>query len=151
MVGGGNVAMDAARTARRLGAASVDQVSLECREEMPAHDFEVEEALAEGVTLHDGWGIDHFDGDAAGSLQGAELKGCTCVFDPEGASTPSTTRRSARSIACDVVIVAIGMGADTDAFGLETNGTARSRSTPTRCRPRCRTSSPPATWSRAPR
>src|ERR1019366_1286949 len=50
VVGGGNVAIDAARSARRLEAASVDQVSLECCEEMPAHDFEVEEARAEGIT-----------------------------------------------------------------------------------------------------
>ena len=50
VVGGGNVAIDAARTARRLDAASVDQVSLECCEEMPAHDFEVAEARAEGIT-----------------------------------------------------------------------------------------------------
>ena len=57
VVGGGNVAIDAARTARRLGAAAVHQASLECCEDMPAHDFEVEEAKAEGITLHDGWGV----------------------------------------------------------------------------------------------
>ena len=59
---------------------------------MPAHDFEVEEARAEGITLHDGWGIDHFDGDAAGNLQSAELKVCTCVFDPEGRFHPELRR-----------------------------------------------------------
>ena len=53
MVGGGNVAIDAARTARRLGAAAVHMVCLESRDEMPAHDWEVDEALAEGVELHD--------------------------------------------------------------------------------------------------
>jgi len=120
VVGGGNVAIDAARTARRLGAASVDQASLECCEEMPAHDFEVEEARAEGITLHDGWGIDHFTGE--GRVHGAELKVCTCVFDPEGRFHPEYDESQRMSLECEVVVVAAGMSADTDAFGLETNG-----------------------------
>ena len=119
VVGGGNVAIDAARSARRLGAASVDQVSLECCEEMPAHDFEVDEARAEGITLHDGWGIDHFVGD--GSVQQAEIKVCTCVFDPDGRFHPEYDETRRDTIDCDVVIVAAGMMADTEAFGLETN------------------------------
>ena len=82
VVGGGNVAIDAARTARRLGAAEVHQASLECCEDMPAHDFEVEEAKAEGITLHDGWGVNHFTGD--GKVESAVLKVCTCVFNPDG-------------------------------------------------------------------
>lgn len=120
VVGGGNVAIDAARTARRLGAASVDQASLECCEEMPAHDFEVEEAKTEGITLHDGWGVNHFTGD--GRVQGAELKVCTCVFNPDGRFDPEYDESQRKTLACDVVIVAAGMGADTEAFGLETNG-----------------------------
>ncbi len=120
VVGGGNVAIDAARTARRLGAASVDQASLECCDEMPAHDFEVKEAQAEGITLHDGWGIDHFTGE--GGVQGVELKVCTCVFDPEGRFHPEYDETRKMTLECDVVIVAAGMGADTEAFGLDTNG-----------------------------
>jgi heterodisulfide reductase subunit A-like polyferredoxin len=120
VVGGGNVAIDAARTARRLGAASVDQASLECCDEMPAHDFEVKEAQAEGITLHDGWGVNRFTGD--GRVQGAELKVCTCVFNPDGRFAPEYDESKRQSLACDVVIVAAGMGADTEAFGLETNG-----------------------------
>ncbi len=119
VVGGGNVAIDAARSARRLGAASVDQVSLECCEEMPAHDFEVDEAKAEGITLHDGWGIDHFEGD--GNVQRAEIKVCTCVFNPEGRFAPEYDETQRDTIDCDVVIVAAGMMADTETFGLETN------------------------------
>jgi heterodisulfide reductase subunit A-like polyferredoxin len=119
VVGGGNVAIDAARSARRLGAASVDQVSLECCEEMPAHDFEVEEARAEGITLHDGWGIDHFEGDS--SVQRAEIKVCTCVFGDDGRFAPEYDETQRDSIDCDVVIVAAGMMADTEKFGLEAN------------------------------
>ena len=120
VVGGGNVAIDAARSARRLGAASVDQVSLECCEEMPAHDFEVEEARAEGITLHDGWGIDHFEGDR--SVQKAEIKICTCVFGADGSFAPEYDETQRDTIDCDVVIVAAGMLADTESFGLEING-----------------------------
>jgi heterodisulfide reductase subunit A-like polyferredoxin len=119
VVGGGNVAIDAARSARRLGAASVDQVSLECCEDMPAHDFEVDEARAEGITLHDGWGIDHFEGD--GSVRRAEIKVCTCVFNAEGRFAPEYDETQRDTIDCDVVIVAAGMMADTESFGLETN------------------------------
>lgn len=119
VVGGGNVAIDAARSARRIGAASVDQVSLECCEEMPAHDFEVEEARAEGITLHDGWGIDHFEGE--GGVQRVEIKVCTCVFGDDGRFAPEYDEAQRDTIDCDVVIVAAGMMADTEAFGLETN------------------------------
>jgi len=120
VVGGGNVAIDAARTARRLGAAAVHQASLECCEDMPAHDFEVEEAKAEGITLHDGWGVNHFTGD--GHVQSAELKVCSCVFNPEGKFAPEYDESKKQTVVCDVVIIAAGMGADTDSFGLETNG-----------------------------
>ena len=120
VVGGGNVAIDAARSARRLGAASVAQVSLECCEEMPAHDFEVEEARAEGIELYDGWGIDHFEGD--GGVQRAELKVCTCVFGDDGRFAPEYDDTQRKTLDCDVAIVAAGMSADTEAFGLETNG-----------------------------
>ena len=119
VVGGGNVAIDAARTARRLGAAEVHQASLECCEEMPAHDFEVEEAKAEGITLHDGWGVNHFTGD--GKVESAVLKVCTCVFDPSGKFAPEYDESQQQTVACDIVIVAAGMGADTESFGLETN------------------------------
>jgi len=120
VVGGGNVAIDAARTARRLGAASVDQASLECCDEMPAHDFEVEEAKAEGITLHDGWGVNHFTGN--GRVETAVLKVCSCVFNPEGKFAPEYDESKKQTVACEVVIVAAGMGADTESFGLETNG-----------------------------
>jgi heterodisulfide reductase subunit A2 len=107
VIGGGNVAIDAARSARRLGAAAVHQVSLERRPEMPAYDFEVEEALAEGVILHDSWGIRGFRGDR--TVTAVELKRCTMVFDTEGRFSPTYDERETDELACDAVIVAIGM------------------------------------------
>lgn len=119
VVGGGNVAIDAARTARRLGAAEVHQASLECCDDMPAHDFEVEEAKAEGIILHDGMGVHELLGGRA--VETATLKVCTCVFDPAGKFAPEYDETKKETVDCDVVIVAAGMGADTASFGLETN------------------------------
>ena len=150
VVGGGNVAIDAARTARRLGAASVDQASLECCEEMPAHDFEVEEAKAEGITLHDGWGVDHFTGN--GQVESAVLKVCTCVFDPEGKLRPRVRRepRSRPSSATSSSSPPAWAPTPRPSASRPT-ATGRSRPTPARCRRPCRTSSPPVTSSPAQR
>ena len=63
VIGGGNVAIDAARTALRLKAASVQVLSLESLQEMPAHASEIEEAKAEGVTFRHSCGVRNFEGD----------------------------------------------------------------------------------------
>ena len=114
VVGGGNVAMDAARSTRRLGAASVQQVCLEQREEMPAFSWEIDEALEEGVVLHNGWGVMAVMGLDA--VQGIDLKRCTEVFDQAGRFSPSYDETVRKAIDCDVIIVAIGMGPDTATF-----------------------------------
>lgn len=114
VVGGGNVAVDAARSARRLGAAAVHLVCLESRAEMPAYDWEVEAARTEGVMLHDRMGIAAFRG--AAGLEAVQLKACTSVFDAAGAFRPSYDDAVREELACDMAIVAIGMGADTTAF-----------------------------------
>jgi heterodisulfide reductase subunit A-like polyferredoxin len=114
VIGGGNVAIDAARSARRLGAAAVHLVCLERREQMPAYAWEVDEALAEGVRLSDGWGIAGFRG--TGHLAAVLLKRCLSVFDSAGRFSPRYAEDVGDECACDVAIVAIGMGADTGAF-----------------------------------
>ncbi len=114
VIGGGNVAIDAARSARRLGAREVHLVCLERRDEMPAYAWEVEEALGEGVHLHDGWGIVGFRGD--GRVSGIGLKRCMAVFDEEGRFRPQYDESVVDSLACDTAVVAIGMGADLGAF-----------------------------------
>jgi heterodisulfide reductase subunit A2 len=107
VIGGGNVAIDAARSVRRLGAAAVHQISLESRPELPAYDFEVEEALAEGVILHDSWGIRGFRGEDG--VRAVELKRCTAVFDADGRFSPAYDEDETDELACDAVVVAIGM------------------------------------------
>ena len=114
VVGGGNVAIDAARSARRLGAAAVHLVCLERRDEMPAYDWEVDEALAEGIELHDGWGIAALTGE--GRVAGMELKRCLAVFDEEGRFRPQYDESARTSLECDAAVVAVGMGADAGAF-----------------------------------
>ncbi len=114
VVGGGNVAIDAARSARRLGAAAVHLVCLESRAEMPAYAWETGEALAEGVQLHDGWGIEAFTG--SGSVTAVQLKRCVSVFDEAGHFSPRYDEQTRDELGCDAAIVAIGMGADTAAF-----------------------------------
>ncbi|MHB8945794.1 MAG: FAD-dependent oxidoreductase [Bacillota bacterium] len=114
VVGGGNVAIDASRVARRLGAKSVRQVSLESRAEMPAHNWEVEEAEAEGVTVVNSWGIKQVLGE--GRARGVELKRCTSVFDSDHRFSPKYDEANTQKMDCDAVIVAAGMGPDTAAF-----------------------------------
>jgi heterodisulfide reductase subunit A len=114
VVGGGNVAIDASRVARRLGAKSVHQVSLESRQEMPAHTWEVEEAEAEGITFIHSWGIKQIHG--GGHVRGVELKRCTAVFDADHRFAPQFDEATTRKLDCDAVIVAAGMGPDTVAF-----------------------------------
>jgi len=56
VIGGGNVAIDVARTATRVGASKVDMYCLESREEMPALEEEIEEALSESIGVNNSWG-----------------------------------------------------------------------------------------------
>ncbi len=107
VIGGGNVAIDAARSALRLGASEVHEVCLEARSQMPAYEFEVEEAVAEGVVLHDSWGIRGFGGKD--EVTAVELKRCTAVFGADGRFDPQYDETETDELACDVAIVAIGM------------------------------------------
>ena len=120
VIGGGNVAIDAARSALRLRAASVQLVSLESLQEMPAHEQEVQEARAEGVAFRNSCGVREFKGE--GGVQSIELMRCVSVVDEHGRFNPKYAEGHAGSIACDLVIVAAGMRPDAGAFGLPISG-----------------------------
>lgn len=111
VIGGGNVAMDVARTARRLGAEEVHIACLEARPEMPAHPWEIEEALEEGIILHTSWGPKSFLG-RDGRVTGVELMQCTQVFDEEGRFSPQYNPQVTQTLPADTVLVAIGQAAD---------------------------------------
>ncbi len=110
VIGGGNVAVDAALSALRCGARDVTMVCLEKREEMPAHAWEIEGALKEGVKLKPSWGP-HRILSEKGTVTGMELVHCVSVFDDQCAFNPDfdDTRET---IPGDQVILAIGQTAD---------------------------------------
>ncbi|MFX0195453.1 MAG: FAD-dependent oxidoreductase [Candidatus Hodarchaeota archaeon] len=118
VIGGGGVAIDAALTALRLGAIEVQLVCLESREEMPAHEWEIQEALEEKITLNCSWGPKRIVG-MDGKVSGVELIQCTSVFDEDGNFNPTFNETITKSIETDMVIMAIGQIPDLSALGPE--------------------------------
>ncbi|MEW6139484.1 MAG: FAD-dependent oxidoreductase [Thermodesulfobacteriota bacterium] len=121
VIGGGNVAVDVARTAVRLGAKKVELVCLESREQMPAWEREILEAVEEGVVIHNSWGPKRFL-ESNGHVSAVELKRCTSVFDESGAFNPSYDEAEVLELPCDSVLVAIGQSSERlllDQLGLE--------------------------------
>jgi len=112
VIGGGNVAVDVARTAMRLGAGSVAMVSLEQRDEMPALPEEVRATIEEGIKVLNGWGPRRILGN--GTVTGIELKQCASVFDINGRFNPSYDERNLKELQADQVIIAIGQSLDND-------------------------------------
>jgi len=111
VIGGGNVATDSARLARRLGAEIVTMTCLESRDIMPAYAAEVEAAEAEGVNVNPCWGVKRIIGQD-GKVAGVELKSCTSVFDKEGRFSPSYDESVSCVISADTVVAAIGQTTD---------------------------------------
>ena len=82
VIGGGNVAMDVARTALRAGSDDVSMYCLESRDEMPAAKDEIEEALEENISINNGWGPKEIITEN-GRVKAVVLKKCTSVFNAE--------------------------------------------------------------------
>jgi heterodisulfide reductase subunit A-like polyferredoxin len=112
VIGGGNVAVDVARTALRLGTDSVEMVSLEQRDEMPAYTEEVEATLAEGINIRNGWGPRRILG--SDTVIGIELKKCTRVFDEQGRFSPVYDESESVTVDADRIILAIGQMSDSE-------------------------------------
>ena len=114
VIGGGNVAVDVARSAVRqgpFGTREVHMICLESREEMPAHEWEIEEALREGIILHTSLGPKRILGED-GRVVGLETIVCTSVFDSEGRFRPTFAPHTEAVIEGDTVILAIGQASD---------------------------------------
>ncbi|MBW1869077.1 MAG: FAD-dependent oxidoreductase, partial [Deltaproteobacteria bacterium] len=111
VIGGGNVAIDVALTAKRVGAEEITLVCLEKREEMPAWDYEVEEALEEGITIINSLGPKRFL-EEEGKFSGVEFIACTSVFDDQCVFNPSYDETDISTLEGGTVIVAIGQAAD---------------------------------------
>ncbi|HJN17969.1 MAG TPA: FAD-dependent oxidoreductase, partial [Armatimonadota bacterium] len=110
VIGGGDVAMDSARTALRLGAEQVDLFCLESREDMPAHDWETREALDEQIRFHCGWGPTELTGE--GRVQRATFTRCTSVFDSSGRFAPTFDASQLTTVDADAVLHAIGQAGE---------------------------------------
>jgi heterodisulfide reductase subunit A-like polyferredoxin len=110
VIGGGDVAMDAARCARRLpGVKSVDLACLEKRDEMPAHSWEAAEALEEGVAFHPSLGPTKILAQS-GKVTGVAFRECTRVFDEQRRFAPQFNDAQVTNLDADTVIVTIGQG-----------------------------------------
>ncbi|MBI3087165.1 MAG: FAD-dependent oxidoreductase, partial [candidate division NC10 bacterium] len=115
-------AMDVAREAIRTGAREVRVICLESWEEMPAQRFEIEEALAEGLTIHPRLGPKRIVG-RDGKVAGLETLQVRRVFDEQRRFSPQVIEGTEQVMAADSVILAIGQAADleflTPADGVE--------------------------------
>jgi heterodisulfide reductase subunit A-like polyferredoxin len=121
VIGGGNVAMDVARTAKRQGG-DVVIYCLENRQEMPASPWEIEEAEAEGIPIIHRQGVKQIVSQA-GKVSGIELKAVARVFDDQGRFAPAYFEDKVSSVTADVVIMAIGQKTDLK-FITEADGVA---------------------------
>ncbi len=111
VIGGGNVAVDVALTAIRLGALKVTLACLESEAEMPANPWEIEQAREEGVEMLYSWGPDQIVTND-GKVSGLELVRCTSVFDDQGNFCPYFDDAKT-TVEVDQVILAIGQASET--------------------------------------
>ncbi|MBR5571167.1 MAG: FAD-dependent oxidoreductase [Oscillospiraceae bacterium] len=107
VVGGGNVAIDVARSAHRCGSESVSMYCLEPRDRMPASEEEIAEATEEGVTLNCGWGPKEILTEN-GKVRGIVFKRCVSVWDAEGRFSPSYDDNDTVTVECEHVFLSIG-------------------------------------------
>ena len=111
VIGGGNVAIDVARTALRVGARDVQIFYRRTKEEMPAWEKDIEEAIEEGIVIHPLWTpkqILH----KGGRVTGIEFVRSKTVFDEEGRSHIGIEEGETQMVDVETVIVSIGQAPD---------------------------------------
>ena len=116
VVGGGSVAMDVALTALRLGAKQVYLVCLEKSEEMPAFPWEIQQAVEEGVNIHNSWGAKRILVNESQNVTGIELIRCTSVFDQDGRFNPSFDETTTKAMPAEMIVFAIGQAPNLKGF-----------------------------------
>ena len=116
VVGGGNVAADVARTARRCTDGKVTMLCLEQRDEMPAAKDEVAECEAEDISVNNGWGpkeiLTKTDENGDRVVTGIVFKKCTSVKDADGRFNPKYDENETITVSCSSVLMAIGQSAE---------------------------------------
>ena len=108
VVGGGNVAVDCARTAYRFGGSDVAMYCLEDRNSMPATEEEIAEALDEDIAIQNGWGPKEIIKTDEGKVQAIVFKKCTSVKDETGKFNPQFDEEDTITVECEHIIFAIG-------------------------------------------
>lgn len=107
VIGGGNVAIDVARTAVRAGASKVTMLCLEGANEMPAAKDEVEEAKEEGIVVNNGWGPKEVLTEN-GHVSAVVFKKCTQAKDADGRFNPQYDENETITIPCENLLLSIG-------------------------------------------
>lgn len=107
VIGGGNVAIDVARTSTRLGASKVSMYCLESRDTMPASEEEIAEAQEEDVVINCGWGPKEILTEE-GKVTGIVLKKCISVLDEQGRFAPVYDENDTVRISCNHVFLSVG-------------------------------------------
>lgn len=107
VIGGGNVAIDVARTAVRTGAAQVSMYCLESRDQMPALKEEVEEALSEDILINNSWGPKRIL-TSQGRVVGVEFKKCISVIDENGKFNPVYDEEDTTIVNADYLLLSVG-------------------------------------------
>ena len=116
VMGGGNVAMDVAMSAKRLGAKKVTLACLEPRDRMPASAEEIARAEEEGIIVMPGWGLSQVI-EENGVAKGMELKRCTSPWDENGAFNPQYDDCEKIVIEAENIMLATGQRVDLSYFG----------------------------------
>lgn len=112
VVGGGNVAIDVARTASRISDGKITMLCLEQRQEMPASADEISLAESDHVEIKNGWGPKEIRKKEDGTIREIVFKKCTSVKDAEGRFHPVYDEDETITIPCSHVLMAIGQAAD---------------------------------------
>lgn len=111
VVGGGNVAVDVAVTAKRLGANSVTMISLETDDCLPATKEEMDRALEEGIIHKGGWGPKEVK-RSGNKITGLAFKKCTRLKDEEGRFSPLYDEDEIMTVEGDAILLAVGQQID---------------------------------------
>ncbi|GAA0085898.1 FAD-dependent oxidoreductase [Clostridium sp. CTA-7] len=111
VIGGGNVAIDVARTGARVGAAKTSMFCLESRKEMPALDEEIDEALAEDIEINNSWGPKRILTEN-GKVVGIEFKKCISVFDENKRFNPKFDEKEVKVVKASHILISVGQGMD---------------------------------------
>lgn len=117
VIGGGNVAMDVARTAKRLGASEVNIVYRRRRADMPALEEEIHGAVAEGCEIHELKAPASIEADTDGNVKALWVKPQIAgEADKSGRPRPSNADKPEECIPCHIIISAIGQGIESQVF-----------------------------------